>query len=317
VTLKACYLSLEGFFFAPQAPTPIALYRILYGMCVAVTLILLHSDWLNWYGVHSWVSLSTVTTVEPGVRLNLFKVLPQDDRWIAAFFWFCLGSAVLLTMGLWTRVSSVIVFLCVASIQQRNLLIIHGGDTFLRVAGFFLIFAPAGAALSMDRLIRVRKGVECAEVAPRAPWAQRMIQIQLAILYVMSSWWKLKGHAWLDGTALSYVTHLHEVQRFPIPAWFLKPVVLAAGSRLTLVLEFALGVLIWFRPIRYWLLLLGLLFHLSLEYAINIPMFQWDVLTAYVLFIDPADLERLWHAIYPHREAKERPMPYGDRFRES
>jgi hypothetical protein len=59
-----------------------------------------------------------------------------------------------------------------------------------------------------------------------------------------------------------------------------------------------MGVLIWFRPFRYPLLLLGLLFHLSLEYALNLPMFEWDILAAYVLFVDPADLERVWHAIH-------------------
>ena len=61
----------------------------------------------------------------------------------------------------------------------------------------------------------------------------------------------------------------------------------------TVVLEFSLGVLIWFRPFRYPLLVLGLLFHLSIEYSLNIPMFEWDVLTAYVLFIDPTDLQRM------------------------
>jgi hypothetical protein len=80
-----------------------------------------------------------------------------------------------------------------------------------------------------------------------------------------------------------------------MPGWTQNSVVLKLGSWFTLVLEFSLGVLIWFRPFRYPLLLLGLIFHLSLEYAFNLPIFQWDVLTAYVLFIDPADLARAWN----------------------
>jgi HTTM domain len=294
---RRLYQCFEDFLFLPQSPIPIALFRILYGICVCATVLLLRPDWLDWYGVHGWVSRSAVTVVEPGARLNLFAVLPQDDRWIAALCWIFLGFAILLTIGLWTRISSAIVFLCVASIQQRNLLITHGGDTFLRVAGFFLIFAPAGAALSIDRMIQVRNGKQPDEAAPQPPWAQRMIQFQLAFLYIVSFWWKLKGHAWLDGTALYYVTHLREVQRFPIPGWLKHPATLRLGSWLTLALEFSLGVLIWLRPIRYWLLLAGLLFHLCLEYAMNIPMFQWDVLTAYVLFLDPEDLKRLWRGI--------------------
>jgi hypothetical protein len=272
----------ENFFFAAQSPIPIALFRILYGTCVSVGLILLHSDWLDWYGVHAWVSVATMKTIEPGVRLNLFTIMPQNDRWIGAFFWVFLGFAVLLTIGLFTRISSAVVFLCLASIQQRDPFITHGGDTFLRVAGFFLIFAPAGAALSFDRVIRVHKKVERLEIVPRAPWAQRMIQFELALVYVMSFWWKLKGHTWLNGTALYYVTQLHEIQRIPLPKWIQHPV--------------SMGVLIWFMRFRYPLLLLGLLFHLCLECAFNLPMFEWDVLTAYVLFIDPADLTRLWHS---------------------
>ena len=287
----------ESFFFAPQSPVPIALFRIFYGLCVSMTLILLHSDWLDWFGVHAWVSEETMRVIEPGPRINLFTLLPQNDRWIAGFFWFALAFAILLTVGLWTRVSSIVVFVCAVSIQQRALLITHGGDKFLRVAGFFLMLAPAGAALSLDRFIRVRRKLEGPDVEPRAPWAQRMIQFQLALLYFTSFWWKLKGHAWLDGTALYYVLHLHEIRRFPLPSWLQNAAILKLGSWFTLVLEFSLGTLIWFRRFRYYLLLAGLLFHLCLEYAFNIPMFQWDVLAAYVLFVDPRDLTRAGNAI--------------------
>lgn len=117
-----------------------------------------------------------------------------------------------------------------------------------------------------------------------------MIQFQLSVVYFMSFWWKAKGHTWWDGTALYYVTHLQELQRFPIPPWLQNLPVLKLGAWFTLAFECAMGVLVWFKPFRYPLLVLGILFHLTLEYALNIPMFQWDILSAYVLFLDPADL---------------------------
>jgi len=297
MTLRKLHQAWDHFFFTPQSPIPIALFRILFGICVSATVILLHSDWLDWFGVHSWFSQSSMSIVEPGTRLNLFTLMPQDDRWITAFFWVFLSFAVLLTIGLWTRLSTVAVFLCLTSIQQRSLPMTHAGDTFLRVAGFFLIFAPAGAAFSLDRLIRVRRGLEGPEILPQVPWAQRMIQFELALLYFISFWWKMKGHTWLNGTALYYVTHLHSIARFPLPGWIQHPIVLKAGSWFALALEFCLGTLIWFRRFRYPVLLLGLLFHLCLEYAFNLPMLQGDILTAYVLFLDPADLNRLWRTI--------------------
>jgi hypothetical protein len=294
MSVQALVKAWNRFFFEPQSPIPIGLFRILYGSVIIANLLLLRPDWLAWYGVHSWVRLSTIHQVEPGMRLNLFNLMPQSDLWIEALFWVFLGCAVLLTAGLLTRMSSLLVFLFLTSIQQRNLFILHHGDTFLRVAGFFLIFAPAGAALSLDHIVRVRKGKEGPQAAPRSPWAQRMIQLELAFLYFVAFWWKSMGIPWVNGTALYYVSHIDELRRFPVPNWFQNPVLMKLGSWLTLALEFSLGVLIWFKELRYPVLLLGVLFHLFLEYWLNIPMFQWDVLTAYVLFIDPADLMRFW-----------------------
>lgn len=290
--LRSIASAWNAFFFEPQSPTPVALFRILYGLMVTATLLLLRPDWLDWYGAHAWISLRTMQQIEPGTRINLFAVLPQSDAWIEALFWIFLTSAILLTIGLLTRVNSVIVFLCLTSIQQRNLYITHGGDTFLRISGFFLMFAPAGAALSIDRLMRMRRGKENAILLPCSPWAQRMIQIELSLLYFSAFCSKTQGAPWVQGTALYYVYHLDELRRFPVPSWLLHPAMIHLETWSCLALEFSLGVLIWIKEFRYFLLALGLLFHLFIEYSFNIPMFEWDILSAYVLFIDPEDLDR-------------------------
>jgi Vitamin K-dependent gamma-carboxylase len=294
VRAKSFFEAWNAFFFTEQSPIPLALFRVLFGTVVIATLFLLRGDWLAWYGPDAWVRLSTIREMEPGPRLNLFTVVPQSNLWVQALFWVFLVAALCLTIGLLSRVNSVVVFLCLASIQQRNLLILHGGDTFLRVAGFFLMFAPAGAALSADRLIRIWRGKEGVEIRPRRPWAQRMIQFELALLYFAGFCSKIQGGSWVQGTALYYVYHLDELQRFPVPSWFFRPTILKLGTWLAIALEFSMGVLIWIKELRYPLLAIGLLFHLSLEYSLNIPMFQWDVLSAYVLFIDAADLARVW-----------------------
>lgn len=290
MNIRRLQAAFAEFFFKPISPLPLCTFRVLYGLCVFATLTLLYSDWLSWFGVHSWISMATMRQIEPEMRLNLFTVIPQDDHWIRGLFWLLLIASISLTVGLWTRVSSIIVFLGLTSLNQRMPFITHGGDTFLRLAGFFLMFAPAGKMLSIDSLIRAHRND--APVRPSAPWAQRMIQYQLAIIYLMSFWWKAKGHTWWDGTALYYVVHLREIHRFPIPLWIQQPLVLRLGGWFTLGFELCFPLAIWFRQFQYPLLFLGVLFHLSLEYALNLPMFEWDMLAAYVLFIGPEDLRR-------------------------
>jgi hypothetical protein len=292
VSLRSFAELWNEFFFRNQSPVPIALFRMLYGMLVVTTLWLLRPDWFNWYGTHAWLSLPIALKLEPGPRLNLFSIIPQTNAWIDTIFWIALASAVLLTVGLFTRTTSILVFVCLNSIQQRNLYITHGGDTFLRLAGFFLIFAPAGAALSLDRLIRIRRGKESSLIPYYSPWAQRMIQLQLSLMYLTAFLVKIKGATWLQGTAPFYVYHLDELRHFPLPSWFFHATVLKLGDWSALALEFSLGVLIWVKEFRYALLGLGLLFHFWLEYSLNIPLFQWDILAGYILFIDSGDIAR-------------------------
>jgi hypothetical protein len=294
VTLKFLTESWNRFFFSVESPLPVCLFRIFYGLMVLTTIMLLRPDWLNWYGKHAWIGLPTVQRMEPGTRLNLFTVLPQNDAWIQALFWVFAVSAVFLTLGFLTRLSSVLVFLCLASIDQRNLYILHGGDTFLRVAGFFLMFAPAGAALSVDRLLRVWRGKEGLAIVPVRPWAQRMLQFELSLLYFAAFCWKIEGASWVNGTALYYVHHLDELRRFPIPSVLLHPAAIKLETWATLALEFSLGILIWIKEFRYYILAAGVVLHLFIEMSLNIPLFEWDVLCGYILFVNAADLSRVW-----------------------
>jgi hypothetical protein len=224
----------------------------------------------------------------------LFDVLPPTDGSANAIFWIILVAAALVTVGLLTRISSAVVFVGLASLDQRNLFITHAGDTLLRLCGFFLVFAPAGAALSADRLIRIWRGVETAEIRPRAPWAQRMMQIQTALVYFSSFWVKSQGSYWINGTAMYYVYHLEQLQRFPLPAWLTIPALVKLTSWMTLAIEFSLGVFIWFKDLRYAILLAGLMLHLLIEYSMNIPLFEWIMISTYINFVYPEDLTRAW-----------------------
>jgi hypothetical protein len=136
--------SLVDYFFKPVSPYPLAVFRILFGACACATLLLLHGDWGNWFGVHSWITMNTIAEAETGFRLNLFAIIPQDDRWIDSLYWIMLLASITLTLGVFTRVSSIITFLGLNSLNQRLPLILHGGDVFLRSAGFFLMFASSG-----------------------------------------------------------------------------------------------------------------------------------------------------------------------------
>lgn len=291
--------SWNTFFFTPQSPTPVALYRIIYGLLVIADLAMLHGDWLTWFGANGFVRADTFRKLSPRLNLELIWVPVHNDVCIQAFFWVFLMFAMFLTVGFLSRLSSVVVFLFINAIFRRNFYIFNGGDFLLRNMSFFLMFAPTGAAISIDRLLRIWRGKEGLERQPCWPWAQRIIQIQTALVYLSAFCFKTLGSDWRDGTALYYTTRLVQFQRFPTPT-LENGLLLRLATWSALYTEFAVGALVWVRKLRYWVLLLGVCLHLSLEYSMNIPLFQWIMMAGYVTFIDPDDLSRAWAWVRRH-----------------
>src|SRR5436305_1429300 len=124
MSVRSLIRAWNEFFFEPRSPTPICLFRVLYGLLALATLILLRPDWMTWFGTRGLYTLETMQKFEPGTRINLFVFMP-NDLWIQGFFWFAVMSAVFVTIGFATRASSVALFVCLVSIDQRALFSMH------------------------------------------------------------------------------------------------------------------------------------------------------------------------------------------------
>ena len=293
MTFRRLIRSWDRFLFKPVSPVPIAAYRVLLGTLVLANALLLLPELDALFGERGVLPMADALRYTRTPRLNVLAWLPNERVWLYAFFGTFVVAAACLTVGLLTRLSALLVFVGLASLHHRNMVILNSADTVMRLGVFCQIFSAAGRALSVDRWLRVRRGVEPpGPPAPAAPWAQRLIQIQLAVAYLATVRWKLSGFTWVDGTAVYYATRLTEFERFPVPFLFdhIRGIQLATWG--TLLVEFALATLVWFRDLRYPVLVAGLLLHLGLEYSMNIPLFQWVMVAGYVLFVDPHDVQR-------------------------
>jgi Vitamin K-dependent gamma-carboxylase len=294
MSLRSFFKHWDEFFFKPQSPTPVCLFRILYGVVVLADLIMLRPEWLMWYGPHAIVSFDTINKLSLATSMSLFSILPQTNLATNIFFWVFLACTLCLTFGFMTRFTSVAVYVCLGSIQMRNGFILNSGDTLMLVTGFFLMFAPCAATLSVDHWLRSRRGKAEASVPLFSPWAQRMLQIQTALVYFATFYWKSMGVLWINGTAVYYALHLQDFHRFPLPPLH-NLFLIKSLTWTTLLVEFSLGVLVWFKELRYPVLLAGLCLHLGIEYSMNIPLFEWIMVATYINFVEPEDLSRTWN----------------------
>jgi hypothetical protein len=279
------------FFFRRERPTAIALYRIVFGLLVLAKLLLLWPDRLAWYGERGVFPWAACRALASPPRLNLFAFWPRGNAAVDLYFLLALGCAGLLTLGLFTRASSVAVYVLLVSLDHRNLFILNGGDAMLRVSAFFLIFAPAGGAISLDRLRRILNGREGPAPPRRSPWAQRLLQIQLSFAYLAAFYAKAQGTLWIGGLALYYVLRLQEFRRFPVPSIH-SLAVIRGLTWSVMAIEFAAGALVWIKEMRYFVLALAALMHFGIDYAMNIPLFEWVMMALFLTFVPAWDLRR-------------------------
>jgi uncharacterized membrane protein YphA (DoxX/SURF4 family) len=282
------------FFFEPESPVTLGLFRFAFGFLLLFNWILIWPDLDVWYGKTGLMPLDMGTRLVGGPHFNFLLWFPESDLTTRAFFVFLLISCTCFALGFFTRLSSILVFLCLVSFQHRNLAIMNGGDTLMRVISFLMIFTHSGRVFSVDQWLRSRsRSSHSVQLEVYSPWAFRLIHIQISILYTVTGYHKLMGSTWRDGSALYYILRMDDFQKLPLPDFLMSITLSRWMSWGTIALELSLGLLIWFPRLRYPLITLGIGFHVAIEALMNIPIFELLMVLCLLSFIPSKDLLRL------------------------
>ena len=275
------------FWFEPQPTSTLGVVRIAFGIVVLGWTVSLAPDLKTFFG------RSGLVPFQPSVQwwfdpLNSFR----SDAALYALYAVLLVGAICLLVGFYSRIASIVVFLGVLTLERRNPYIFNSGDLLVRNLAFYLMLAPTGVALSLDRWRKAKDRFW--EFPARPPWGLRLIQIQLAATYAATVWAKVQGTTWNNGTAVSFALRLEDLQRFHVPGFITHSIVASNIMTLgTLALEASLAILVWNRKARPYVLLLGVLMHVAIAINIMVGFFTMAILTAYLAFIPPDTMARV------------------------
>jgi hypothetical protein len=300
------------FWFNPISARPLGAFRIVFGLVMLANLAILAFDLDYWLTSAGMLQGSEAREVAGELRYSLLFWM-DDPFSVRIFVAVTAVLAVLLTLGWHTRVVSVLFFLAAISIHHRNILTVSGADTLVIIMSFYVMLAPTGAAYSLDaRRAARRRGGDDAPAEPLiVPWAQRLIQLHLCLIYFDTAVLKCNGSTWLNGTALHFVIHNTEVGRFHLSTLTDYPVLINLMTVGGLLTEFALAFLLWFRPTRVWTMFAGLSLHIGILFLVNIPIFGELMTACYLTFLDPDQLDNLLRTLDPRPllRRSERPEP--------
>ncbi len=278
--MKKILAELNEAIFGYGSPLPMSVFRILVGCLAFLDLLMLTASFRDFFTEQGLYPVWMSERYTEGIaRVNLLAGI-TDSTVTTVIFALTMVVALMVAFGLFTRVSASALFILFVTIHHRSGDILNSGDWLLRMWIFAVAVSPAGAMLSIDALIRRKRGQS--EVEEVSLWPQRLVQIQLAIVYFTTVWQKWGGELWRNGTATYYTQHLGEFERFPIPGFMNHMLVVRTATYGTLIVELSLATLVFYRPLRNWVLLAGVGMHLYIDYSMNIPLFQYVILAGYV-----------------------------------
>jgi hypothetical protein len=221
-----------------------------------------------------------------GFRISFYTFTGYNDHAIVLMRVFGLLGGMGLLTGILPRTSAFLTWMTASSIAWRNADILNSGDNLIRIGSFFLIFARSGESFNLLNLVQAWRGRPHSPHRGRIPaWPQRILQLQLCIVYFVAGVWKAKGDPWLDGSAVGTVLQLGEFQRFPIPDFVMTPLGSSILTFFTLGFELTFPFLVWVPRLLGPVLITGILLHAGLEWMMNVQLFQWVITSYYLLFL--------------------------------
>lgn len=332
---------INRFFFQPLDPTSLGLMRIATGILIFYVHLVYCIGLSNYLGPNAWV-VNKAWTDKPGesgvtdfIRHGNPVQAPssgwkdgwlesdgeiitgqtmwsiyyhvEDMRWVWVIHIGVLVIMLLFTLGLWTRVTSALTWICALMYIQRLPGMLFGLDTMTNLGLLYLMIAPCGAALSLDRWLAVRRerqrlGDKYVPQPPQplvsARFATRLIQINFCIIYFAAGTSKLLGSSWWNGTAPNRFLLNYSFAPFDVPVYFsfikwlashrwLWEINGAIGVIGTLCLELGFSFLVWNRRTR-WLMVSGsILFHTMIALLMGLVTFSLMMLALVLAFVPP------------------------------
>lgn len=286
------YVAALDYLSTPHRLIATSLVRVILGSIVALT-YLAHIGVREFlWGPNGQIPYSRLVETTAGRHdfLNLYRYAPSEAAFNAIFA-AGLVIAILYTLGVRTRATGILTFVFTWSLIYRNEEAIDGGYKMLLFILLYLMFADTGRYFSIESFFG-RRSSEAGSLGSRIlglfhNYAVALCLFQVIAMYLFSTYYKMQGHMWQDGTALYYVLRDNE---FNIPGIsrlvYQSATLVTLGTYATLLLQGAFPWLVFHRKLKWLVLGAAASFHSGIALLMGLLWFSSIIISVDLLFID-------------------------------
>ena len=220
------------------------------------------------------------------LSLHLFNGTPTA-QWI--LFGLAFVAALAMLVGYRTRVATLVSWVLLVSLHNRNPMVLQGGDFLLRMMLFWSLFLPLHARASLDNLLQNRAGDNTNDW-PNGPWVSTgtlAALLQVCFVYWFTAAFKSDAAWRSEGSAIGYALSIEQLVKPWGRALLQYPDLMRVLTLFTFNLE-RFGP--WLALLPFWRLRLGMVavfcgFHLVMGLCLTLGIFTWIAPTAWLLFV--------------------------------
>ncbi|MEQ8786063.1 MAG: HTTM domain-containing protein [Pirellulaceae bacterium] len=287
----------DRFWFKPALPHTLALIRILAGAMLLYTHFVWSLNLEAFLGPSSWI------TADVSRELHGNSIWAWTPLWhieSPAMLWTLhltgLVVIAMFTVGLFSRVTSVLSFLLAVMYCHRLEGALFGLDQVNTMLAMYCMFGPCGAVYSVDRLIRrVRAGGPLPEPEPSvgANVAIRLIQLHMCVIYLFGGIGKIKGDTWWVGNAFWMAVGNKEYQSLDMTWLVHYPVLCSLLAHITVFWETFYCATVWPRWTRPITLAVAAAVHGGIALFLGMITFGLAMLIGNLAFVPPEMIRNL------------------------
>lgn len=301
----------ERFWFTPTQPHTLAMIRIFAGSMIFYTHLVWSLDLMAFLGPNSWITGDVVREIHASRGSSSF---------VWSYLWYIDSPAILwalhiaalivmamLTLGLYSRVTSVLTFIITVAYCNRLTGALFGLDQVNTMLAMYLMIGHCGGAYSLDRLLsRPRSNSNSSPPTSSIGTniAIRLMQLHLCVIYLFGGIHKMRGDTWWNGLAIWSAISSYEYQTLDVTWLGYWPVLIALLTHVTVFWEAFYCVLIWHRLTRPVMLLLAVAVHGFIACCMGMITFGVAMLIANLAFISPQLTEKIVSSIFSRSKLK-------------
>lgn len=213
----------------------------------------------------------------------------------APLLWVGAVSAILMALGVLTRLTTTVTFVVVAGNLLLSETHFRHNRAFLAILLGGLALLPTGRVSSFDAWWRRRRG-RPALTAVALVWPLVLLRVQVALVYFSSGFSKLVDPDWLSGVVLWDRVVRYQDVIHPAPGWVVdlltwRPLFYVVGPA-AIGIELFLAAGLWFPRTRLVAIRLAIVFHLSIEISARVEVFSLAAVAALIIWVTPTCRDR-------------------------